>query len=193
MIARRQSAANSIARTSLAFYIRDQLRAAIRLVPSSSSCTVIRVPVRTRCRTRRFHRGAGESSTSSWRTTWQQRRDAVASRRLRKPHARGAKRPVAQQPAREHARVRGRRRLVLQLASAGSALSSEAKEKAGDVAGFFAFTAVTASSERSPAARSARLAPDIPSRLSAPRARTRSFPRGSSSDSPRSRRSPPRR
>src|ERR1700680_227629 len=28
---------------------------------------VARVPVRTRCRTRRFHLGVGESSTSSWR------------------------------------------------------------------------------------------------------------------------------
>jgi hypothetical protein len=125
-------------------------------------------------------------------TTWQQRRDVVAKRRPRRApeRASGARQPVAHRRARARARVQGKRQPVAQLASGGSSLRAKPNGKAGDIAGFFAFSDITASNARSPAARSSRSVRDTPFRLSAPRARTRSSLPGSSLDWPRSRRPP---
>ncbi len=193
MIASRQSAANSIARTSLAFYIRDELRAAMR---------ARRRNVFVRSHACRSGRDAGLAGSivalvrvllHRGETTWQQRRDAVAKRRLRRPHAGGVRRPAALRRARAHARVRGKRRPVQRLARSGvSSLRGKPNGKAGDIAGFFAFSDLTSSNERSPAARSSRSARDTPSRLSARRAQTRSSLPGSSLGWPRSRKLPRR-
>lgn len=191
MIASNQSTAKSIARTSLAFYIRDESRAAMR-ARRRSVCLVTRVPVRTRCRTRRFHRVLVRILLHRGETTWQQRRDVVANRRLRRPPgASGVKRPVAHRRAKARARVQEKRQPVARLVSGGSALRAKPNGKAGDLAGFFALADITSSNARSPAARFSRRARDTPFRLSAPRARTRSSLPGSSSGWPRSRRFPP--
>ena len=184
MIASRQSTANSIARTSLAFYIRDELRAAVRarrrnvFVRSHAcrsgrdaglTCSIVAL-VRVL-----LHRGE---------TTWQQRRRRAAE---------GPKRNAAHRPARARARVRGKRRPAPRLARSGaSSLRGKSNGKAGDIAGFFAFLDLTGSSARSPAARSSRSTPHIPARPSAPRARIRSSLPDSSLGWPRSRKLPRR-
>src|ERR1700682_2798426 len=108
MIASNQSSAKSIARTSLAFYIRDQsrtvMRAGRRAFIWSHACrsgrdaglagsigALVRVLL---------HRGE---------TKWQQRRDVVAKPPLRRA-AEGPKHNVAHRPARVRARVRGKKR-----------------------------------------------------------------------------------
>jgi len=147
MIASSQSSAKSIARTSLAFYIRDEsrkvMRARRRAFVWSHACrsgrdaglagsigALVRVPL---------HRGE---------TTWQQRRRRAAE---------GPKHNVAHRPARAREHVRGKRRPAPQLVrSGGSSLRAKANGKAGDIAGFFASTDFTSSSARLPAARSSR-------------------------------------
>jgi hypothetical protein len=147
ILASSQSSAKSIARTSLAFYIRDEsrivTRAGRRALVWSHACrsgrdaglagsigALVRVPL---------HRGE---------TTWQQRRRRAAE---------GPKHNVAHRPARARARVRGKKRPAPQLAkSGGSSLRAKANGKAGDIAGFFALSGFTWSNARSPAARSSR-------------------------------------
>jgi hypothetical protein len=182
MIASRQSAANSIARTSLAFYIRDELRAAVRARRRNAF-------VRSHaCRSGRDAGLAGSIVAlvrvllHRGETTWQQRRRRAAE---------GPKPNAAHRPARARARVRGKRRPAPRLARSGaSSLGARANGKAGDIAGFFALSDLTSSNERSPAARSSRSARDTPSRLSARREQTRSSLPGSSWGWPRSRKLP---
>ena len=147
MIASRQSSAKSIARTSLAFYIRDESRAA--------DCELVVVPVKVKrkverdevvlshaCRSGRDAGLAGSIGALAsvllhrGETTWQQRRNVVAKQRLRRPpeHASGAKRPEAHRRARARARVQGRRQLVVRpparaRVSGGSALRAKQTEK----------------------------------------------------------------
>ena len=191
MIAWDQSSGKSIARTSLAFYIRDESRL---VIASSSSCCLfwshacqsgrdaglagsIVAPVRVL-----LHRGE---------TTWQQRRNVVAKPRLRRPHAVGVRRTAALRRGKARARVREKRRPVPQLARSGaSARRGKVNGKAGDLAGFFALRIVISSNARSPAARFSRSARDTPSHPSAPRARTRCLFPDSSSGWLRSHRSP---
>src|ERR1700682_3876831 len=153
MIASSQSPRKSIARTSLAFYIRDEslvvMRSRRRAFVWSHACrsgrdaglagsigALVRVLL---------HRGE---------TTWQQRRDVVAKPRLRRA-AEGPKHNVAHRPARVRARVRGKKPPAPRLArSVASSLRGKANRKAGDIAGFFALSGITSSSARSPAARS---------------------------------------
>jgi hypothetical protein len=156
MIASSQPTAKSIARTSLAFYIRGESRAVMR-ARRRSVCLVTRVPVRTRCRARRFHRVLVRILLHRGETTWQQRRDVVANRRLRRPPgANGVKRPVAHRRARARERVQEKKQPVAQLVSGGSSLRAKPNGKAGDLAGFFALADITSSNARWPAARFSR-------------------------------------
>jgi len=155
MIASSQSPRKSIARTSLAFYIRDEslvvMRSRRRAFVWSHACrsgrdaglagsigALVRVLL---------HRGE---------TKWQQRRDVVAKPPLRRA-AEGPKHNVAHRPARARGRVRGKRRPAPQLGkSGGSSRRAKASGKAGDIAGFFAFSRITSSNARSPTARFSR-------------------------------------
>jgi hypothetical protein len=164
MTASIQSSGKSIARTSLAFYIRDESRV---VIASSSSCLS-----RTRKSSRRDEvdwshacqsgRDAGLAGSIGalasvllhrGETTWQQRRNVVANPRLRRPRAVGVPRHAALRRARVRVRVREKRRPVPRLARSGaSRRRGKANGKAGDIAGFFAFSDFTASNARSPAA-----------------------------------------
>jgi hypothetical protein len=203
MFAPIQSSGKSIARTSLAFYIRDESRA---VIASSSSCRS-RSGKRLRrgevvwshaCQSGRDAGLAGSIGAPAsvllhrGETTWQQRRNVVANPRLRRPHAVGVPRPAALRPGRARVRVREKRRPVPRLARNGARpLLGKPNGKAGDIAGFFAFARLTWNSARLPTARFSRLERDIPSRPSAPRGRIRSSPPDNNSGSPLSRRSLP--
>src|SRR6266403_60761 len=118
-----ESTAKSIARTSLAFYIRDDLRAEMR---------ARRCHQYDRWLACRSGRGAGLAG-STWElvrvllhrgeTTWQQRR--------RRPLAEEARRPAAHRRARARAHARGTRRHARPRASAGSSLLNKENGKAG--------------------------------------------------------------
>jgi hypothetical protein len=192
MIASSQSSGKSIARTSLAFYIRDELRP---VIANSSSCFLFWSHA---CRSGRDAGLAGSIGAlvrvllHRGETTWQQRRNVVVKPRLRRPHAVGVRRPAALRRAKVRARVREKRRPVPRHARSGaSARRGKVSGKAGELAGFFAFSGITSSNARSPAARFSRSARDTPSHPSVPRARTRCSLPGSSWGWPRSRRSLP--
>jgi hypothetical protein len=157
MIASSQSSGKSIARTSLAFYIRDESR---QVIANSSLCFLLWSHA---CRSGRDAGLAGSIGAlvrvllHRGETTWQQRRNVVAKPRLRRPHAVGVRRPAALRRAKVRARVRGKRRPVPRLAKSGArARRGKVSGKAGDIAGFFASRGITASTARSQAARFSR-------------------------------------
>ena len=168
MIAPIQSSGKSIARTSLAFYIRDESRA---VIASSSSCRS-RSGKRLRrgevvwshaCQSGRDAGLAGSIGAlvrvliHRGETTWQQRRNVVANRRQKRPRVAVVRRLAALRRARARARVRGKKRPVPRLARSGARpLLGKVNGKAGDLAGFFASSGLTGSSARSPAARFSR-------------------------------------
>ena len=157
MNARDQSSGNSIARTSLAFYIRDESRL---VIASSSSCFLFWSHA---CRSGRDAGLAGSIGAlvrvliHRGETTWQQRRNVVANRRQKRPRVAVVRRLAALRRARARARVRGKKRPVPRLARSGARpLLGKVNGKAGDLAGFFASSGLTGSSARSPAARFSR-------------------------------------
>jgi hypothetical protein len=171
--------ANSIARTSLAFYIRDELQAVMRARRRNEVC------LRLACRS---GRDAGLASSTMEQvsdllhrgeTTWQQRRGAD----VKKPaHGKAPAESRAARAARgrlaaaragvKRARVRAVKRQALLY-----------ERKSRHLAGFFAFTTVNISRWRAPlSGQSGRRTQDP---ISARRGRIRSSLPGSSLDWPR--------
>ena len=179
-----KSTTKSIARTSLAFYIRDELRAAMRARRRS------RFGWWLACRS---GRGAGLAGSTRelvrvllhrGETTWQQRR--------RRPLAKEARRPAAHRRARALGHARGTRQHARpRVVSAGSSLQAK-QLKSRRIRRLFCLWSIISNNARSPIQRFARSTPGTPARPSGPSARTRCSARGSSSDSPRSRKPLPR-
>ena len=124
-----KSTAKSIARTSLAFYIRDELRAAMRARRRSQFGWWLA------CRSGRDAGLAGSTRElvrvllHRGETTWQQRR--------RRPLAKEARRPAAHRRARALVHARGTRQHARpRVVSAGSSLRDKTEKPAR--AGFFA-------------------------------------------------------